>query len=285
MAPATRIFDPDGDLTFILPSGSSMHTLLASPVLKAMLTGNLAEAVALRDNGKVEIPLSEDNAIALTILMDIIHSRHRKVPSPVLLKLLALLAVAVDDALKDSINDVEIPKGDNALLLWLSISWVFRTAAEIELVARQWLRNSTDLDATRDIEIQGTDPILPVPSTALSNRPMSSRDCARLKIRMQCESSGKLLCALFSREAEVQVREYTCGRSSLPGREHGDALVELPIFRCDDPGARYAGVSVRWLIHAVGNLQLLSSCHDYHYLRNDSAPSRRTQGLAESRDG
>ncbi|CZR60553.1 uncharacterized protein PAC_10449 [Phialocephala subalpina] len=127
MAPEKQVFDPDGNLTLVLPRSSvsmdtspktpqksclkhksppkeehvhmqvsSKHMMLASPVFKAMLTGSFQEGETLRATGKVEVPLPDDNPIVFTILLDIIHGRGRRVPRKVPLKLLALLSIAVD---------------------------------------------------------------------------------------------------------------------------------------------------------------------------------------------
>lgn len=152
MPPEKQIFDPDGDLTFILPSSSpkakpskkprivgvrnlsscqyypnitcilsvftsltqsrkrkcpakathiymlvsSKHMSLASPVFKAMLTHPFQEVDALRNHGKVDIQLPEDDPVVFTIILDIIHGRGKRVPRVVPLPLLSRIAAAVD---------------------------------------------------------------------------------------------------------------------------------------------------------------------------------------------
>ncbi|KAI9048421.1 hypothetical protein LZ554_007257 [Drepanopeziza brunnea f. sp. 'monogermtubi'] len=168
MASTTQIFDPDGDLTFIIPSGknavditpSSRHrprktpTKETHPVFKAMFTGNLAEAVALRDNGTVEVPLPDDNAVVFTILMDSIHSRQRKVPRKVPLKLLGLLYSGLRLRYRDPGTLAQHFMG-------------VQTSRGFSTVTGMLIRGSKDFDASRDMKIRGTEHDLPIPMKIL----------------------------------------------------------------------------------------------------------------------
>ena len=75
---------------------SSMHLTLVSPVFKAMLLGGFREGNKLRDSGSLEIPLPDDDYNALTILMDIIHCRLKKVPRRPDIETMTKLAILVD---------------------------------------------------------------------------------------------------------------------------------------------------------------------------------------------
>jgi hypothetical protein len=69
---------------------------LASPVLKRMLNGKFREGTTLQATGSVEIPLPDDDAEALTILLNIFHHRTRQVPHSVSVEILSDLARLVD---------------------------------------------------------------------------------------------------------------------------------------------------------------------------------------------
>ncbi|PVH85234.1 hypothetical protein DL98DRAFT_409677 [Cadophora sp. DSE1049] len=154
MASTTLIFDPEGDLILILPCTatevsdvrmqvSSKHLAMASPVFKAMLAHGFAEGEALRTQGKVEIPLPDDDPEAMAVLLDIIHGRSRRVPREVSVTQLALLAIVIDKYhshevaevysdiwlhhFKDEYDDFIInDESDLSMqLMWLTISWVF----------------------------------------------------------------------------------------------------------------------------------------------------------------
>ncbi|PQE18705.1 BTB POZ domain-containing protein [Rutstroemia sp. NJR-2017a BBW] len=75
---------------------SSKHMCLASPVFKAMLQGRFKESHQLRENGKVEVPLPDDNAYAFEILARLIHGRFSTVPKQIPIWLLTAIAVLVD---------------------------------------------------------------------------------------------------------------------------------------------------------------------------------------------
>lgn len=70
--------------------------MLAPPVFKAMLTHSFREGEELRANGKVEIPLPDEDDLAFAVLMDVIHGKSRKVPREVEFDFLVDLALLVD---------------------------------------------------------------------------------------------------------------------------------------------------------------------------------------------
>jgi hypothetical protein len=81
----------DGPVTFLV---SSRHLILASPVLKAMLTGGWNEGST--NNGQFQIRAEDWNVEALEVVMNVLHSQYRKVPKRVTLEMLAKIAVIVD---------------------------------------------------------------------------------------------------------------------------------------------------------------------------------------------
>jgi hypothetical protein len=194
-----QVFDSRGDITFVLQSrlkeprksssflyrrgsdtkeslvymrASSKYLMRASPVFKAMLKPNFPEGATLLFTGKVEVPLPDDDPIAFSILMDIVHGKPG-VPRHVSLLLLTALSVLVDkyqllkvvskysdqwvDALKR-----DIPQAITSdLFHWLSVSWVFRSSEEFNHLTRILERESDGLDLdTYSRELQE---YLPIP--------------------------------------------------------------------------------------------------------------------------
>jgi hypothetical protein len=126
---------------------SSKHMILASPVFKAMLQTNIfKEGQKLGANGKVEVPLPEDDPAAFEVVLNAIHGRNKLVPRILSLKLLASISLVVDkyqiaeavepfsdswiNALNGDLPQVYMlwTESANNTLLWLQVSWVFEKA-------------------------------------------------------------------------------------------------------------------------------------------------------------
>ncbi|TGO38694.1 hypothetical protein BHYA_0069g00130 [Botrytis hyacinthi] len=75
---------------------SSKHMSFASPVFKAMLTGDFKEAVEVREKGRTEIPLPDDDACAMIIVVNIMHGRFKSVPKYLNLVMFSKIAILVD---------------------------------------------------------------------------------------------------------------------------------------------------------------------------------------------
>lgn len=69
---------------------------LASEVFRKMLQGSFREGATLKSTGNVRIPLPDDDPQALTILLDIVHHRPRRVPRTVAQGVLVQLARLID---------------------------------------------------------------------------------------------------------------------------------------------------------------------------------------------
>lgn len=95
------------------------------------------------------------------MILDIIHSRGRRVPRVVPLKLLAILATIVDKyQLLDAVSAFpdhwlgNVPgafptlyadqTAHNDTLLWLNISWVFRDAEKFKNITESMIQHGTD---------------------------------------------------------------------------------------------------------------------------------------------
>lgn len=117
---------------------SSRSMILASPVFRVMLRNCFRKSGSLDIEEKLEISLPCDDVEAMTILLDIVHLRSRRVPKRVSLGLLTKLAVLVDKYQMLEATDVfaslwitdlkhTLPKSyNNDYLAWLTISWVFK---------------------------------------------------------------------------------------------------------------------------------------------------------------
>lgn len=118
---------------------SSRHLILASSYFRGMLKGDWKESNDLQSRRSSPIEVKENwDSAAFRILMDIIHSRTRKVPKSISLEMLAKIAVLVD--YYDCLEVVEIYsniwiehlKGKQPTtycrdtMLWICISWLFQ---------------------------------------------------------------------------------------------------------------------------------------------------------------
>ena len=120
---------------------SSRHMILASRNFRDMLgNDNFKEGQTLRSEGKLDVPLPEDDPDAFIILLSIVHTHTRKVPRYVTLATLTSLAILVDkyslleavelfsDLWIDNVKDEEpMPESfTDDVPSWLVISWVFQ---------------------------------------------------------------------------------------------------------------------------------------------------------------
>jgi hypothetical protein len=126
---------------------SSKHVSLASPVFKAMLQHKFIEGESLRKDGKVDVPLPDDEPMAFAILMKIVHAQNDTVPTEVDLPTLINIAILVDKyrlhacvsaftSLWITLLKPLIPQSclNKDLLSWLCITWVFRKDVEFNMV-------------------------------------------------------------------------------------------------------------------------------------------------------
>jgi len=202
MASTTLIFDPDSDLFLILPRSvppTSASTIgEQEPPRKksksnkskgydawAIFSHGFSEGEALRIQGTAEIPLPDDDPAAMAILLDIIHTRGRRVPRKVSLTLLALLAIGIDkyqiqdasefyadiwlNSFKDEYGDFVIDNDSDltSQLMWLTISWIFRNPAIFNLVTANLIREDKWCMFKDETKVPGTDQVLPLPMTVL----------------------------------------------------------------------------------------------------------------------
>lgn len=152
------------EVTFLL---SSRHLSLASPILKAMLSGGWSEGVKAASDGLYDLVAEGWDTEALATVMSIIHGRWSAVPRTVTLEMLASIAVVVDyydireplelisplwmKAFNASLVPNSICRG---LLLWILISWVFKDEAIFAQSTKvAILRSTRELTIPEDIPI------------------------------------------------------------------------------------------------------------------------------------
>ncbi|KAL2825235.1 hypothetical protein BJY01DRAFT_241588 [Aspergillus pseudoustus] len=143
----THIVDPDGEVNIILSNAnaplpgiddeallparmrekhsdkvsriqvSAKHLILASPVLKTLLTGGWKENVTLLEKGSVEITAESWDLDALLIVLWIIHGKDSLVSRVITLEMFAKIALIVD------YYECSEAMG---LVYWMWISWALR---------------------------------------------------------------------------------------------------------------------------------------------------------------
>jgi hypothetical protein len=188
---ADHVFDPNGDITLIMncrpehdrtseggtpaESGaekldvrmlvSSRHLILASSVFEAMLQDRFKEGQALRFTGYLELPLPDDDPVAFSTLLDIIHGHTRKVPRMVDFQLLAHIAILVDKYQLHEVVEVfsnmwikalelEVPQSlTDDLIPWLCIFWVFENSDKFKHMTQIIERESDGTIGVEDLPI------------------------------------------------------------------------------------------------------------------------------------
>ncbi|CAO2658135.1 Nn.00g073950.m01.CDS01 [Neocucurbitaria sp. VM-36] len=157
---------------------SSKHLATASGTFRSELSGLWNESTKGED-GLYHLTAEDWDPEVLTILLEILHLRNRKVPPSITLETMAKLAVLVDyyrcwEAVEMWTNvwiaDIRrkepVPRVySRNLILWLLIAWVFELDAEFVQTTRIVLRQSQ----TPDIEAMGL-PIPPVVIEAIELR-------------------------------------------------------------------------------------------------------------------
>ncbi|TVY45141.1 hypothetical protein LSUB1_G000720 [Lachnellula subtilissima] len=117
---------------------SSKHLILASRTFSTMLNA-FSEGRVLRTEGKLTLPLPEEEPDVMIIILHIIHGQNRKVPRQVSLDLFSKLAAAVNyyhiqevvelfsDIWIEGLKKNPLPTSYTPeVLRWLFIFWVFR---------------------------------------------------------------------------------------------------------------------------------------------------------------
>ncbi|KAK2624994.1 hypothetical protein QTJ16_005363 [Diplocarpon rosae] len=299
MASNLHVFDPAGDMTFILQSlvkkprksssllscrhhprkfvkvymrVSSKRVMLASPVFKAMLKHSFVEGVTLRTTGKVEVPLPDDDPVVFGLLMDIVHGTKGKTPPPMNTLFLTKIAILVDkyrlqqyvashsDRWVDSLRD-ELPQTFSAdLMHWLCISWVFRRPIEFNLMTRIAERESLGQDLDTYSEVLHEN--LPLPQ-----RMLDSILARRMKaIRNLFDVIGHYIDVLQISKPRCtsgrsESHRYTCNNVLLGSLLEGSA--RLGLWPAPDPP--YKDLNFKFVVHEIMQINVISFCSKMGY--------------------
>lgn len=130
---------------------SSRHLALASKVFSIMFDGQFRERVDLDSKEIKRVPLSDDNAHAMLILLDIIHGLHRRVRRDISMPVFTAVAVLVDKyelhevaeiytdywfRLHWTVESPKIKSLQSDIVDWIFLSWVFQKPAEFKDLTR-----------------------------------------------------------------------------------------------------------------------------------------------------
>lgn len=151
---------------------SSKHMIHVSAVFKAMFRHEtFAEGRELEKNGKVVVPLPDDDPFAMRILLNLIHHNFRKVPKIVDLDTMTNIAILADKYeltevlythseiwLKELKKTVPVSLNQD-LLPWLAISCVFNMAPEFKHLTR-----IATLESSGDLGLGESEQDLPIPA-------------------------------------------------------------------------------------------------------------------------
>jgi hypothetical protein len=167
---------------------SSKHLSLASPVFKAMLGSGFKEGDQLREKGRIEVPLPDDNVAAFEILARLIHGRFAAVPGFVALPLFTQIAILVDKYQMREIVQLNVTPWSIRLglrefpqlswsdrLRWLCISYVLRMREEFTEVTKIICREC-DRNIAKLAEDSGLSD-LPIPQSVFGKRLSTWHQC------------------------------------------------------------------------------------------------------------
>ena len=190
MAPPSHIFDPSGDVLLVLTirrtssinnksvtfkdevevQVSSRHLALASQFFRAMFDGNFAERIEPGDVLK-RVPLPDDDANAMVILLHIIHGQLRQAPKTVPMRTFVAIGVLVDKYGLHEVSEIFTTRwfdalwskaefqSSSGLVNWIFLSWIFKRAMEFAKVTKHAI-----LNGPKDLHDHG----LPLPDATFS---------------------------------------------------------------------------------------------------------------------
>ncbi|KAH9218768.1 hypothetical protein DL95DRAFT_359922 [Leptodontidium sp. 2 PMI_412] len=295
MASNMHVFDPAGDLTFILQSlvvkeprksssllsyrsstrkfakvymrVSSKRLMQASPVFRAMLKHSFMEGMTLRATGKVEVPLPDDDPVAFALLMDIVHGTKGRAAPQMDTLFLTTLAILVDkyrlqqhvatssDQWVESLQG-QVPKTFTPdLLHWLCISWVFRRPIEFNIVTRIAERESLGQDL--DTYSQALNANLPIPQRVIDS--ILSR---RIKAIRNClDVIGRYIDMLQlstprCTSSRNESHRYTCNNVLLGSLL--ESSTNLGLWPPAD--APYRDLNFKFVAHEIMQIKVVSFC-------------------------
>ncbi|TGO20773.1 hypothetical protein BPAE_0267g00130 [Botrytis paeoniae] len=203
---------------------SSKHMSLASPVFKAMLQGGFQEAITLKETGKLEVPLPDDDPAAMKILINIIHGRMKSIPLKIDLELFTQLAILADkyhcaevirpypEIWKSKLQDwCDICED---IACWICIAWQFEL-------------NDEFLRATKWIQEKGTCDLVTTMGTMKFNLPIPKRvtdqiEMCRLEGIREVVQSLEVLITMYQKPGN------RCTATKIPEIEYSDPTQIYP---------------------------------------------------------
>ncbi|KAF5872369.1 uncharacterized protein Bfra_005728 [Botrytis fragariae] len=240
---------------------SSKHMSFASPVFKAMLTGDFKEAVELREKGRIEIPLPDDDASAMITLVNIIHGRFKSVTKNPGLALFTEIAILVDKYQCHEPTElaVKVWIANHRLLpwsqswswygtaCWICVAWVFGIDDEFKEATEKIIRESgVGLGAI----LKENDLDFPIPERVINKIDKSRENAVSqlinvLKDTISRYQSQTLICPSHSSPVlDITSQRETCDATvlgSLIKSATEKGLFPLPEAPFDD-SLRYCGV-------------------------------------------
>lgn len=147
---------------------SSRHLSLASRYFKAELNGPWTEATADINDGLRHVEASDWDDQALLLLMRVLHGLNREVPHTITLEMLAKIAVLVDyydchEAVQlavhmwiGALQDCLPLECNRDLILWLSVSIIFRQPEIFRKITKLAIRESREPLPALDLPISQT---------------------------------------------------------------------------------------------------------------------------------
>jgi hypothetical protein len=260
----------------------SRHLMLASPVFKAMLkNGNFKEGQALQSTGRVEIPLPDDDAPTLILLLNIIHGRTRRVPSNVDLSQLAKVAFMTDkyqmyeavelytdfwfDKLLPSLPEVYNDDTVTEVMAWLGITYALGHEDQFKHITKLLQRYGDD-------RIEDNMEGIPVSQSVIGKMPLASplfrvnRSSDALKSQ-RIKALSAIYASIDQSIKLYQGPQLRCQYCHWQSRSRCDSLALGSLMKNSisakiwpPPSPPYEGVRIGDLVDTISHLQIMSSC-------------------------
>ncbi|KAE9378231.1 hypothetical protein N431DRAFT_435404 [Stipitochalara longipes BDJ] len=244
---------------------SSKHMRVASPVFRAMLQQkNFKEGRELSSKGGLELPLPDDDAIAMIVLLDVIHGRNRRVPRKIDLDLVNRISILVDkyqmaeavgmvsDVWIDNLrNDIPKEYDPNVIEVhrWLAISWVFGRGDVFKTITKL-----VQCNCYSDLEFRLEDN-LPIPKTVI-DAIKRSREEAIFEAFQFLDETVKRCLSPISKCSRKDSWKVECDCMLLGSLLKSAAAAEIyPI-----PESPYRAISVKQLSKSLRTFEIKTLC-------------------------
>ncbi|KAJ8071771.1 hypothetical protein OCU04_002086 [Sclerotinia nivalis] len=275
---------------------SSRHLSLASPVFKAMLRGNFQEGVKLKEAGKIEIPLPDDDSAAWKILLNIIHGQYMAIPLQLKLQVITQIAVLVDKYRMHEVVYLFVPTWRKAMdypptrwediISWICISWVFELREEFrELTKKVQLDCVKTFEST--IRFYNLDN-LPIPQLVIDRIDASRRKAIEKAFDILGNTISqyqKLIpnCNRDNSQPHLLVKGLESHKRWCDIMVHGSLVRSATLENIYPiPSAPYEWLSFSDLKSRIGRLEIVTAC--YMLMKNTKSDHQIHQTLIASTD-